>query len=239
VGRDLGAANRAWLQSYDIDATALAIRGEHTPRSRVQYRSDGTRAETPLLGERHFAGMDSTIADLPADWTTADGAYLFATHDAWQWPELRDWVRKRDCRLMWEISADSCRTEQFGAVAARLSDVDILSINLAEARALCGLSDPLACAVKLRDAGAALLVLRMGADGAIVADPTTMLTMPAAPCARVVDPTGAGNCYSGAFLATYGRTGDLVHAARQAAIAASSVLGTYGVPPREPRQESE
>jgi sugar/nucleoside kinase (ribokinase family) len=231
VGRDLRPADRAWLRSYGIDTTALAVRGDHTPRSRVRYFSDGGRAETPLLGEGHFLGMAPSVADLPGTWTTADGAYFFATHDAPQWPSLSHWVRERGCLLMWEISADSCRPEQFDRVAARLADVDILSINLAEARSLCGLSDPSGCVARLHDAGAALVVLRMGPDGAIASDTTTWVAAPAAPCDAVVDPTGAGNCYSGAFLAAYGRTRDLKRATARAAVAAASVLGSYGVPP--------
>jgi sugar/nucleoside kinase (ribokinase family) len=240
VGRDLAPTHQAWLRSYDIDTSALVVRGQHTPRSSVRYVADGTRRETPRFGERHFASMAPAVADLPADWTAADGAYFFATHDAWQWPELRRWVQTRGGRLMWEISADSCRGDLFSAVAARLADVDLLSINLAEARSLCGRLDPAACAATLHDAGAAIVVLRMGAHGAIVVDATRSLTVPAAPCGTVVDPTGAGNCYSGAFLAAYCRSGDIELAGAEAATAAASVLGSYGVPPpRAPAQSAE
>lgn len=235
IGRDLAPEHRSWLRSYGIDTSALTVRGEHTPRSVVQYFADGSRAETPLLGEQHFRTMAPAVADLPAAWTTVAGGYFFATHDAWQWPRLLAWIQARRAALMWEISADSCVPKHFDAVAARLADVDLLSINLAEAQALCGRSDPYECAATLRAAGATLLVLRMGADGALVADADTLLTTPAAAGPAVVDPTGAGNCYSGAFLASYRQTGDLRHAATSAALAAATVLGQYGVP--SPRRD--
>jgi sugar/nucleoside kinase (ribokinase family) len=230
VGLDLGPEHRSWLDSYGIDTSALAVRGDHTPRSIVQYSEDGSRAETPVLGEQHFRTMDPTVADLPTDWTTAQGAYFFARHDAWQWPQVLDWTRQRHAALMWEISADACTADQFTVVAARLADVDMFSINLTEAQALCDATDPYECAATLRAAGAALLVLRMGADGALVADTDDLITTPAEGT-HVIDPTGAGNCYSGAFLVSYRQTGNLHHAATTAATAAASVLGTYGVPP--------
>jgi 2-dehydro-3-deoxygluconokinase len=79
-----------------------------------------------------------------------------------------------------------------------------------------------------------VLALHMGADGALVADAGALLATPAAPVPRVVDATGAGNCYSGAFLASYRRSGDLWHAAITAAAAAATVLGDFGVPPPRP-----
>jgi sugar/nucleoside kinase (ribokinase family) len=237
VGEDLSAEHRDWLRSYDIDTTALAVRGAHTPRSTVRYFADGSRTETPVWGHRHFRSMEPAVADVPPEWTHAGGAYFFATHDARQWPEILAWARHRDAALLWEISADSCTAAQFGAVAARLADVDMLSINLAEAQALCAEPDPYACADRLRAAGAAVLALHMGAEGALVADGRRLIATPAAPVARVVDATGAGNCYSGAFLASYRHStsdrhsGDLRYAATTAAAAAAAVLGGFGVPP--------
>jgi sugar/nucleoside kinase (ribokinase family) len=238
VGEDLRAEHRAWLRSYDIDTSALAVRGAHTPRSTVRYFDDGSRTETPIWGHEHFRGMEAAVADVPPQWTAADGAYFFATHEARQWPEILTWTRQRDATLLWEISADSCTAGQFGAVAERLADVDLLSINLAEAQSLCAETDPYACADRLRAAGAAVLALHMGADGALVADTRVVLLTPAAPVSRVVDATGAGNCYSGAFLAAYRRSGgDLGHAGTAAAAAAATVLGGFGVPP--PRRTAD
>lgn len=231
VGEDLCAEHGQWLRSYDIDTSALAVRSAHTPRSTVRYFDDGSRTETPVWGLRHFRSMEPAVADIPPEWTEAAGAYFFATHDARQWPEILAWTRHRDAALLWEISADSCTAGQFDAVAARLADVDMLSINLAEAQELCAETDPYACADRLRAAGAVVLALHMGADGALVADSHRLIATPAAPAPRVVDATGAGNCYSGAFLASYRRTGDVGQAATTAAAAAATVLGGFGVPP--------
>lgn len=231
VGADLSGAYRAALRDWNIDTSALIARGPHTPRSRVVYRPDGTRGETPVHGEEHFASMAPDVNDIPSSWNNLRGVYFFATDDACQWPQLLDLVSRRQSALMWEISAESCRRERFDQVAARVREVAMFSINRDEARSLCGDADPLTCLERLRRAGPAIIILRMGADGALVATSDTILAVGAAPIRTVIDPTGAGNCYTGAFMAGWCQTANLRRSARLAAAAATRVLGHHGLPP--------
>ena len=231
VGDDLDSAYHLALRDWNIDTTALIVRGPHTPRSRVVYRPDGTRSETPVHGADHFAAMAPEVRDIPTSWNDLRAVYFFATDDAWQWPQLLDLVSRRQSALMWEISADSCYREAFDRVAARLRDVAMFSINRDEASSLCGDSDPLTCLERLRRVGPAVIVLRMGADGSLVATSDTLLAVGAAPISAVIDPTGAGNCYTGAFMAAWCQSHNLWRSARLAAAAATRVLGRYGLPP--------
>jgi sugar/nucleoside kinase (ribokinase family) len=229
VGADLAPAHRAWLLASGIDTTALAARGPHTPRSRVVYHADGSRTETPSYGHDHFAGMAPAVKDIPVEWQPIAGVYFFAADDEPQWPELLQ--RARPAAVLWEISAACCRPDRFGAVARRMRDVDVLSINAAEARALCGAADAATCLERLRVAGPAVVVLRRGAAGSLIAAGDRTLQVGAAPAGRVEDATGAGNCYSGAFLAAWCQTHDPGASAAIAAAAATTVLGQAGVPP--------
>jgi sugar/nucleoside kinase (ribokinase family) len=252
VGADLDDAQRARLQAWNIDTEALTTRGPHTPRSLVKYRPDGARTEIPLHGLEHFEAMDPATGDVPPSWTGVRGVYFVATDDAPQWPELLEFAAERRAAVLWEISADSCRPEAFERVAERLRQIDLFSINLDEARALCSAEDPLACLERLRAGGSAVVVLRMGADGSLVAGSATgnagdsdndcdidndcdsVLIVDAAPVPAVVDPTGAGNCYSGAFLAAWCQSRELRSSAALASAAAAQVLGRYGLPPPAP-----
>jgi sugar/nucleoside kinase (ribokinase family) len=231
VGADLSPQHRAWLRSWNIDTTGLVTRGPHTPRSRVVYGADGTRTETPIHGHDHFASMEPAVDDLPAEWDRIQGVYFFAADDAPQWPALLDRVRQDSATVLWEISADSCHADRFDAVSSRMRDVDVLSINLDEARTLCDAFDPLVCLTRLRSAGPAVIALRAGPAGSLIAAGTRTLQVGAAPVERVVDPTGAGNCYSGAFLAAWCQTHDPQESAALAAASAAMVLGHFGVPP--------
>jgi sugar/nucleoside kinase (ribokinase family) len=231
VGADLEDEQRARLQAWNIDTTALTARGPYTPRSLVNYRLDGTRTEIPLHGIEHFDAMDPATADLPPSWTGIRGVYFFGTDDARQWPELLEFAAARQAAVLWEISAASCRPEAFDRVAERLREIDVFSVNLDEARALCSAEDPLTCLERLRSEGSAAIVLRRGADGSLVANSDSVLIVDAAPVPAVVDPTGAGNCYSGAFLAAWCQGHDLRSSAALASAAAAQVLGRYGLPP--------
>lgn len=231
VGTDLPPAQRAWLRSWDIDTTALVTRGPHTPRSRIVYGADGNRTETPIHGHDHFAHMEPAVEDLPAEWRQIQGIYFFAADDAMQWPALLQHARAQSATLLWEISASCCHRDRFGAVACRMQDVDVLSINLDEARALCGMTDAFTCLARLRSTGPAVIVLRRGSAGSLIAAGARILEVGAAPAGQVIDPTGAGNCYSGAFLAAWCETHNPRESATRAAAAAATVLEHSGVPP--------
>ena len=75
-------------------------------------------------------------------------------------------------------------------------------------------------------AGARAVVLKRGADGAIGMDAGGTLSLPARP-ARVVDPTGAGDCFCATFLARHtaghGLADALAHATAAGALAVESL----------------
>lgn len=100
----------------------------------------------------------------------------------------------------------------------------------AEARLLFGPAMPRSeMARRLADAGAPVVVLKLGAEGSLVyqrAD-DSFTAIPAAP-ARVVDVTGAGDAFCGAFAVGLAETGDPVVAARWGAVAASFVIEGFG-----------
>jgi sugar/nucleoside kinase (ribokinase family) len=81
----------------------------------------------------------------------------------------------------------------------------------------------------IRDAGrrARCVVVKLGANGALGARDGEQVRMEAAP-SRVVDTTGAGDAYCGAFAATLGSGGDLRTAMAWAAAAASLVIEGHG-----------
>ncbi|MFS8481122.1 MAG: PfkB family carbohydrate kinase, partial [Acidimicrobiia bacterium] len=77
--------------------------------------------------------------------------------------------------------------------------------------------------------GAKVVVLKLGAEGALVADPVRRVRLPGH-AVELVDATGAGDCFDGAFLARVAAGDDPVAAARYAnAAAALSVTGRGAV----------
>lgn len=82
---------------------------------------------------------------------------------------------------------------------------------------------------RLAAAGPPVVALKLGAEGSLVyqRESDSFTAIPAAPAA-VVDVTGAGDAYCGAFAVGLAETGDPVTAARWGAVAASFVIEGFG-----------
>ncbi len=89
----------------------------------------------------------------------------------------------------------------------------------AEAAALFGTDDFRAIAEKCLAAGARLVAVKMGAEGCFVTDGREELHVPAAPACEVLDTTGAGDAFVGAFVHAWLRGASLLEAAQLANIA--------------------
>jgi ribokinase len=89
-----------------------------------------------------------------------------------------------------------------------LDHVDIFKSSLAEIKALTGLSE-LGQAVKdLHDYGVSIVIVTLGARGAVVSVDGAIHAVPAFKPEKIVDPTGAGDAFIGGFLVEYVRGED-------------------------------
>lgn len=122
-------------------------------------------------------------------------------------------------------------------IFAALERTDIIFPSDDEAAMLTGLEDMDAMLDRFLDFGAELVVMKMGAEGAIVAGPNLRERIAPAP-SQPVDSTGAGDSFAGAFLAYLLETGDPVLAARRAGRVAAGTVSGYGAIDPIPRREA-
>ncbi len=108
-----------------------------------------------------------------------------------------------------------------------LRHCDICLPSLDDIEAVTGISDPEALVDHCLVAGAAVVALKLGADGAIVADARERHRIAPHPCTPV-DATGAGDTFGGAFVARLVAGDALLDAARYAAAAAALSTEGYG-----------
>jgi ribokinase len=112
-----------------------------------------------------------------------------------------DVARRRDMT----VSVDASSVEPLRAVGPAtflgwIAPCSILFANAEEAAMLTGTADPEGAAMKLRDS-AAVVVVKLGADGALVAHGQTVTHKPALPVeSGVLDTTGAGDAFTAGFL---------------------------------------
>ncbi len=112
---------------------------------------------------------------------------------------------------------------------------DILRPGIDDARQLTGLADPDHIVDFYLALGPEIVALTLGDEGALVATREKRERLPARKV-RLVDATGAGDMFDGAFLAEYIRTGDPFAAGRYANVAAALSTEGYGAVAPMPRR---
>lgn len=126
------------------------------------------------------------------------------------------------------------------AGAELLPHVDVLIANEVEARQLSGTADTVsdwqAIGLQLIGMGPRAVILTLGAAGAVVIDGGE-LTHLAPPPVTVVDTTGAGDAFCGAFAAAVARGESMSDAARRGVVAGSLATTKAGAQPSIPTDE--
>ena len=115
----------------------------------------------------------------------------------------------------------------------RLTDICLPSYD--DMLAISGLTEPQAIVDHCLALGAKVVALKLGAQGAIVADATQRHTIAPHPC-KPVDATGAGDTFGGAFLARWVAGDSIADAGRYAAAAAALSTEGYGAVEPIPRE---
>jgi sugar/nucleoside kinase (ribokinase family) len=113
-------------------------------------------------------------------------------------------------------------------VLAAARAVDVFLPSREELAALLGYDDPERAAAELTAAGVRCVVVKLGADGALVARPGAAPVPVAAFEATVADPTGAGDSFCGGFAAGLALGDDPAAAARRGCATAAAAIGAAG-----------
>ncbi|MFG2191028.1 carbohydrate kinase family protein [Streptomyces sp. NPDC048639] len=120
-----------------------------------------------------------------------------------------------------------------GRLLGALSGVDVLLPSLEEARLLAGTREPEEAASVL-SRRFPLVVMKLGPDGALLAEGGRTGPRVAAVPAGCVDTTGAGDAFTGAFLATRLSSRDTVDAAEAGCRAGAEAVAVTGGRPEPP-----
>lgn len=133
-------------------------------------------------------------------------------------------------RNLWPLGRARAVTHE----AMRLCDIALPSID--DSRELTGLQQADDIADFYLKAGAGIVALKLGAEGALIATAAKRVAIPPYPVTPI-DATGAGDAFDGAFLAAYCKGGDPFAAARRAAVVAALTTCGYGALGSLPRVE--
>jgi sugar/nucleoside kinase (ribokinase family) len=224
---------------HDIRAAGVEFRtppltsGPPTARCLVFVTPDAQRTMATYLGACVELGPDDVDETVVA---AAKITYLEGY--LWDRPDAKaaclkaaEIAHRHGRRVALTLSDPFCVARWRGEFADLISrHVDIVIANEIEICSLYGAND-LDQAVDLVRSQARIAALTRSAEGSVIVTEGETHWVPAAPVARVVDTTGAGDLYAAGLL--YGLTHDLPLAAcaRLGGLAAAAILGHYGARP--------
>lgn len=232
IGADFPAQIAQAMAARRLNEAGFARRPLPTLHNRVEYFADGGRKWTLYAEDGAFEALSPLPSDIPADYRQADAFMVLAMTLAAQQRLIADLTAIPDTLVALDPQEDYIFGNET-AILQMIAAVDIFMPSAEEVFRLLGTSDWLAAARHFASLGPKLVVIKLGADGCLVHDAAsgrnTML--PAYPTNSVIDTTGAGDSFCGAFMAAYLQQPDPVRAARAGAVAASFTVQGYGVEP--------
>ena len=229
---DAGDRVLAILQSAGVDTAYVRRSSLPTPTTVALVQPGGQRA---LL---HRLGASKEAFQEPLEWTAelTRGCSWFHLANVFALPALRPCAgdvvaRAREAGL--SISIDTgwdTRGEWIEVLGPCLPHAELLFVNEDEAWELTGFRDPLQSARTFQGHGVRNVVVKLGAAGCLVCSGDDSIASPAFQV-KVVDTTGAGDCFAGGFLAALQHGFSYSRAARFAnAVGALSVQKFGGTP---------
>jgi sugar/nucleoside kinase (ribokinase family) len=241
IGADFPLDALTWLHTMGIDLTGVRRYDQYpTLRAWQIFEGDGRRTQVwRSQGPAIPAQLALRYVDLPLAYRHARGFHYGVHPEA---PNLAIAHELRQNGVFVGIEPFKHADHRLGSDAlwALVSAGQLFSPNLHEVETMIGPGEPLIQIQRLVEAGAQIVALRMGADGALVqrGDTGECWHIPAL-ATQVVDPCGAGNAYCGAFLVGWVQTGDLRLAGLYGAVAASFLVEQIGLPPPGPDYQAE
>jgi len=225
VGADgRGDALLRHLQTLGIDGTGVGRAAGHvTAEYAAILEPDGSLA----LGLADMAIFDAlTPAWLAGLQPQLDAAAIVFADCNLPAATLAALLAQRRRGGRWRLAVDAVSTPKVVRLPRDLHGLDLLFLNLDEARVLAGLAGagPEPAAAALRAAGAAAVVVTLGADGCLLAGADGAQRLPAMPLRAMVDVTGAGDALIGGCLAGLAAGLALAEALRQGLRAATLTI---------------
>ena len=110
-----------------------------------------------------------------------------------------------------------------------IKNIDVLTINDAEARQLSGEYALVKAAKKVLAMGPKYLIIKKGEHGALLFHEDKIFSAPALPLAEVFDPTGAGDTFAGGFIGYLAKVGTINFNNMKNAIIFGSALASFCV----------
>lgn len=194
VGEDFPRNHLDYLASRKIDITGIQVVPGKTFHWVGSYDTNLNEAKTLSTALNVFEHFDPRLSE-----KHREVPYVFlANIDPVLQQNVLDQIQSP--RLVACDSMNFWITGKPDELKKTLRRVDILSINEGEAYLLSGTRNIVKAAEMIRAMGPSVLVIKRGEYGSMLFTPNSTFIAPAFPTQTVVDPTGAGDSFAGAFM---------------------------------------
>ncbi|MBK8139050.1 MAG: hypothetical protein IPK52_25065 [Chloroflexi bacterium] len=226
IGTGIPAYVQPLLKRY-FDLEGLSPVNFPQVRAWQVFEADGSRRELLRVDIVQPFRDGPSPQSLPLSWQKAAGMYMVL--DGTNFLRWRN--QYAEPKMLWEPNQPYMVRDHAAEFKKLLNRNDIVSPNLLEAREVYGFLSAESLVREMLKNGAGTVVLRMGDQGSLVGTraSSSLIHVPAVPVEQIVDVTGAGNAYCGAFLAGWLQTGSALQAARWAAVAGSFTIEANGI----------
>jgi sugar/nucleoside kinase (ribokinase family) len=230
VGSDFPVAYLWWLRQESVDLSGVSkAENAQTTRFELKYSNDLSDRALRLKNRAPPIG----VADLPNS-LKAKVIHVgpIAGEIAYEAVE-----KLRSCSGILSLDPqglvrnfDENGNVSLGSLVDKriLGLVDIYKSSLKEIQAVTGLSDIDSAIRAVHGHGAKIVMVTLGASGAIVSVEDTLHKVPAYKPQKIIDPTGAGDAFIGSFLAEYVNGEDCSWCSYVGSAAASLVVEGIG-----------
>ena len=196
VGEDFHQEDIQNFNDHGIDTEGLQIKkGEKSFFWSGKYHNDMTSRDT-LVTELNVLGNFDPI--IPENYQ--DCEFLMLGNLT---PQVQQTVidrMKNRPRLIVLDTMNFWMDIALDDLLAVIKNIDVLTINDAEARQLSGEYSLVKAAHKIMAMGPKYLIIKKGEHGALLFNEDQIFSAPALPLADVFDPTGAGDTFAGGFI---------------------------------------
>src|SRR5205814_379625 len=195
IGDDFPAEHTKLLRDRNVDVSGLQPAQGRTFRWTGEYGYDLNEAKTLDTQLNVFAAFRPALADGPRP-----TPYVFLANID---PELQTDVLKQMATRPRLAALDTMNfwiTGKRAELLRVLANVDVITINDAEARQLAGEPNLVKAARAIASMGPKTVVVKRGEYGALMVSDGAFFVVPAYPLESVYDPTGAGDTFAGGFM---------------------------------------
>lgn len=223
VGHDFPAAHRDLLTGRDVDLSGLETADGLTFRWGGRYAVDMNVRETTFVRLHVLEDFDPRVPQ-----HTIAGSFVFLgnTDPSIQ---LRVLDQVRDPRFVMVDSMDFWIEGDRDQVARVFERCDCVVLNDEEVRLFGGDVNVPRAVRRILELGPTYVVVKRGEFGAALVSDHGWFFAPAYPLDAVVDPTGAGDSFAGAFLGSLAAAGSTNEAALRKAVVYGSVAASFTV----------